>query len=280
MKKNAQGFYLKGYDRVIAIHKLKQNINKYGDKLGKKNILLNKIKKRNIVEFKFKDLTINKINLEEMKKSSKINILNKIIQNNNESQKNNNKNEIKNIQNVSGNEIFQNENINENDILSSSYDYKIKETDLFSKSNFIDSKKGILINNHSKININNNNEFSYLNLFKGNKKSHNFKKNKTCDNFYCILNKDSISLNKNDKYDLKEEKGTIIKPKFLNNIYYNIFSRNKKNYPKFRNLKLGTIPFKVKSECKIIKLGRNFQNENYKQNDSNIKTRTLFYKKY
>ena len=71
----------------MAIHKLKKDINKYGDKLGKKNSLLNKIKTKNIIGNEFKDLTINKIHLEEKKKSFKINILNKIIQNKNENQK-------------------------------------------------------------------------------------------------------------------------------------------------------------------------------------------------
>ena len=284
MKKNVQGFYLRGYDRVMAIHKLKKDINKYGDKLGKKNSLLNKIKTKNIIGNEFKDLTINKIHLEEKKKSFKINILNKIIQNKNENQKDNNKIKIKNLQNLLDNEIFQNENINENDILSSSYDYKLKETDLFSKSNFIDSKKSLLINNnHSKVNINNNNEFSYLNLFKNRKKSHRIiTKNITYNSFYCILNRGAFPINKNAKNDIQDEKEqeSIIKPKFINNSLYNIFSRNKIKIPKFRSLKMGTVPLKVKSECKIVKLGRNFKNENFKQNDTNIKTRTLFYKKY
>ena len=225
MKKNVQGFYLRGYDRVMAIHKLKKDINKYGDKLGKKNSLLNKIKTKNIIGNEFKDLTINKIHLEEKKKSFKINILNKIIQNKNENQKDNNKIKIKNLQNLLDNEIFQNENINENDILSSSYDYKLKETDLFSKSNFIDSKKSLLINNnHSKVNINNNNEFSYLNLFKNRKKSHRIiTKNKTYNSFYCILNRGAFSINKNPKNDIQDEKEqeSIIKPKFINNSLYN-----------------------------------------------------------
>ena len=34
---NNPWFHLKGYDRVRAIYKLQQSINKFGDKLGKKN---------------------------------------------------------------------------------------------------------------------------------------------------------------------------------------------------------------------------------------------------
>ena len=152
--------------------------------------------------------------------------------------KDNNKIKIKNLKNLLDNEIFQNENINENDILSSSYDYKLKETDLFSKSNFIDSKKSLLINNHSKVNINNNNEFSYLNLFKNRKKQHRIiTKTKTYNSFYSILNRGPFPVSKkakNDKQDEKEQE-SIIKPKIINNSLYNIFSRNKIRIPKFKN---------------------------------------------
>jgi len=61
MKKNGINtlwFHLKGYDKVRAIHKLRQSINKFGDKLGKKNNILNNILTKNFISKKFIDLNI------------------------------------------------------------------------------------------------------------------------------------------------------------------------------------------------------------------------------
>ena len=61
MKKNSMNnpwFHLKGYDRVRAIYKLQQSINKFGDKLGKKNNILNNILTKNFISKKFIDLNI------------------------------------------------------------------------------------------------------------------------------------------------------------------------------------------------------------------------------
>ena len=58
--KNAHWFELKGYDRVRAIFKLRKSINKFGDKLGKKNHILNIILKNNITNNKFIDLNITR----------------------------------------------------------------------------------------------------------------------------------------------------------------------------------------------------------------------------
>ena len=56
--KNTFFFHFKGYDRVIAIHKIKKSINKFGDKLGKKNNILKNIKRQDALGKIFVNLTI------------------------------------------------------------------------------------------------------------------------------------------------------------------------------------------------------------------------------
>ena len=63
MKKNVEDIHWiksKGYDRVRAIFKLRKSISQFGDKLGKKNKLLNNILKNNFITNKFNDLNITR----------------------------------------------------------------------------------------------------------------------------------------------------------------------------------------------------------------------------
>lgn len=282
--KNKLDFHFKGYDRVRAIHKIRQSINKFGDKLGKKNKILNGLKRKDIIGNEFINLTISKIKINKIKPPSKITLLDKKVQNSvekdkkEESNKKNkiNKNEIKNL--LEEEKIHnENEHEHEPELLSNSYDYKIKETDLFSQSNKKNNNDNQILNNNNLQNFKNN-EFSYLNLIQNMKRFNIFKKNKTySNNFYNLLNKGVSPINNNYKYDIQDE-NSIIKSKLIKTNYNNIYHHNKMVIPKFRSL--GTKANKVKPNCKIIKLGRNFSTGNIKQNETNIKTRTLFYNKY
>ena len=286
MKNKTPMLHMKGYERVMAIHKLKENIIKYGDRLGRKNKILNNIKKRNMI-FNFVNLTINKINLnEEVKPSHKINLLNKKIQNNEEDYKNEMPINKEKIRTSLINELLKEENLkneNERDKLSNSCDYKIKETDIF--SNIIkkdNSNNQILIDNHPN-SSNKNNKDKNSDLIQNMKNYNSIKKNKTYNNFYNLLNKDFLSNNSNHKNEYQESI-PIIKPTFIKNRKYkNIQYRNKTIIPKFRSLKLGTKPLKMKLNCKVIKLEKKSPTGslgNLKSNDIGIKKRILFYNKY
>ena len=269
MKNKIPMFHLKGYDRVMAIHKLKESINKYGDKLGKKSKILNNIRNRNIIGNNFINLTINKIKLnEEIKPSHKINLINKKIQNNEDDYKIETPIKKKRIKTGIINNLLKEENSkidNEKDILSNSYDYKMRETDIF--SNII--KKDT------------NNKVS--DLIPNMKNYNSIKKNKTYNNFYNLLNKELLSNDSNHKYEYQDQI-PIIKPIFIKQRKYKYINyRNKTIIPKFRSLKLGTKPLKMKLNCKIIKLEKkypSFSIGSNKPNDVVIKKRILFYNKY
>ena len=154
--KNKFDFHFKGYDRVRAIHKIRQSINKFGDKLGKKNKILNGLKRKDIIGNEFINLTISKIKINKIKPPSKITLLDKKVQNSvekdkkEESNKKNkiNKNEIKNL--LEEEKIHnENEHEHEPELLSNSYDYKIKETDLFSQSNKKNNNDNQILNNNN-----------------------------------------------------------------------------------------------------------------------------------
>ena len=270
-------FNLKGYDRVIAIHKLKQNIHKYGDRLGKKHKILNNIERRDTIGYNLINLSINRTKPKEEKSSFKINLLNKkILQslvNDKKFNPNNNNYSIKpELTKTLNDEKFQNEY--ENEILSSSNDYNIRETDLFSPNN------KIFINDISNSKRNKDKNLPHINLFKRKKNVNTIRKNKTQYNNYKLLNKAVSPINNNINKNDIQEKEQVIRSKLKNNKYDSIIFRNKKIIPKFRSLKLGTKFKKTKLNFKIIKLGRNFSTRNLKLNEENIKTRTLFYKKY
>ena len=278
-------FNMKGYDRVRAIYKLKQSINKFGDKLGRKNKLLNKIKRKDKIGHNFINLTINKMPPKDIRPSFTIDILNQKFVDITEDSKNDLSKEEQKAKEEMIESLLNDENIkNENDVLNNSYEYKLKETDLFSQSNQKESNNQILIHDFSNSKNNKNKEFTYLNIIQSMKNFNTVRKNKTYNNdFYNILNKRISPINKND-YKFQNRK-IIIKSKFLNgnntekNKYNKIIFHNKKIIPKFRSLKLGTKP-KMKLNYNVIKLGKNFSIGNIRQNELSIKTRLLFYNKY
>ena len=278
-------FNMKGYDRVRAIYKLKQSINKFGDKLGRKNKLLNKIKRKDKIGHDFINLTINKITPKDIRPSFTIDILNKKFVETTEDSKNDLSKEEHKAKETMIESLLNDENIkNENDVLNNSFEYKLKETDLFSQSNQKESNNQILIHDFSNSKNNKNKEFTYLNIIQSMKNFNTIRKNKTYNNdFYNILNKPMSPINQKD-YKFKDHK-IIIKSKFLNsndtdkNKYNKIIFHNKKIIPKFRSLKLGTKP-KIKLNYNVIKLGNNFSISNIRQNELSIKTRLLFYNKY
>ena len=278
-------FNMKGYDRVRAIYKLKQSINKFGDKLGRKNKLLNKIKRKDKIGHNFINLTINKMPPKDIRPSFTIDVLNQKFVDITEDSKNDLSKEEQKAKEEMIESLLNDENIkNENDVLNNSYEYKLKETDLFSQSNQKESNNQILIHDFSNSKNNKNKEFTYLNIIQSMKNFNTVRKNKTYNNdFYNILNKRISPINKND-YKFQNRK-IIIKSKFLNgnntekNKYNKIIFHNKKIIPKFRSLKLGTKP-KMKLNYNVIKLGKNFSIGNIRQNELSIKTRLLFYNKY
>ena len=278
-------FNMKGYDRVRAIYKLKQSINKFGDKLGRKNKLLNKMKRKDKIGHNFINLTINKMPPKDIRPSFTIDILNQKFVDITEDSKNDLSKEEQKAKEEMIESLLNDENIkNENDVLNNSYEYKLKETDLFSQSNQKESNNQILIHDFSNSKNNKNKEFTYLNIIQSMKNFNTVRKNKTYNNdFYNILNKRISPINKND-YKFQNRK-IIIKSKFLNgnntekNKYNKIIFHNKKIIPKFRSLKLGTKP-KMKLNYNVIKLGKNFSIGNIRQNELSIKTRLLFYNKY
>ena len=278
-------FNMKGYDRVRAIYKLKQSINKFGDKLGRKNKLLNKIQRKDKIGHNFINIIINKIPPKDIRPSFTKNILNKKFMDTTEDSKNDLSKEEQKVKEAFIESLLNDEIIkNENDVLNNSYEYKLKETDLFSQSNQKESSNQILIHDFSNSKNNKNKEFTYLNIIQSMKNFNIVRKNKTYyNNFYNTLNKGISPINKND-YKFQDHKG-IKKSKFLNgnnidkNKYNKIIFHNKKIIPKFRSLKLGTKP-KMKISYNVIKLGRNFSIGNIRQNELSIKTRLLFYNKY
>ena len=110
MKKNSCNFLwlqLKGYDRVRAIHKLKKEINKFGDKLGKKNNILNQIMHRDLYKYQLNDLNITRF----YPKPKQIYFSNDLIKSihyksNSEEIKNNYNNEPKLFENTATKEII------------------------------------------------------------------------------------------------------------------------------------------------------------------------------
>ena len=278
-------FNMKGYDRVRAIYKLKQSINKFGDKLGRKNKLLNKIQRKDKIGHNFINIIINKIPPKDIRPSFTKDILNKKFVDITEDSKNDLSKEEQKVKEAFIESLLNDEIIkNENDVLNNSYEYKLKETDLFSQSNQKESSNQILIHDFSNSKNNKNKEFTYLNIIQSMKNFNIVRKNKTYyNNFYNTLNKGISPINKND-YKFQDHKG-IKKSKFLNgnnidkNKYNKIIFHNKKIIPKFRSLKLGTKP-KMKISYNVIKLGRNFSIGNIRQNELSIKTRILFYNKY
>jgi hypothetical protein len=288
MKYHNINFNLKGYDKVIAIHKLKQSIDKFGDKSGKKNALLNTIRKKNIMGNSFLDLKINRLEQKELKHSVRIHLLNKNFQNDfkykNEGYTENDKNNSSQIK-----KLLNNDKIKiENETLNNSYDEKIKKNNFFSENN----KKDDSNNNFSSLNNNSINnkgkDYLCLNLFQGMKKFYTLRKNKTYNHFYYLLNnndssassqfgriftdKDKIINIQNSPINYNSNSGT-----HKSMLYKKILFTNKNIAHKF---KYGPKP-KIKINCKLVNLGGgSLSTGNINQKKPSIKNRTLFRTKY
>ena len=288
MKYHNIKFNLKGYDRVIAIHKLKQSIDKFGDKSGRKNALLNTIRKKNIIGNSFIDLKINKLDQKEPNHSVRIHLLNKNFRND-FNYKNGGYTENDKINSSQIKKLLNNDKIKiENETQSNSYEETIKKNDFFSQINKRDDSN----NNFSSLNNNyiknKDNENLFLNLFQGMRNFYTLRKNKTYNHFYNILNNnDNSTSNKIGSIIIDKEKIMSIKnsPNNYNNnnianqsiLYKRILFTNKNIAHKF---KYGPKP-RIKLNCKIVNLGGgNFSTGNINQNKTSIKNRTFFCKKY
>ena len=274
---NTINFNMKGYDRVRAIYKLKQSINKFGDRLGRKNKLLNEIKRSDNIGNDFINLTINKVQPKNSRSTLFFNIFKKRSNDSVEKNKNDSyKEECKG----KGYEFEFNENKNQNgnELLNNSYDIKFKETGLLSHSNRNSSNN---YQNDFSDYRNQQKKLSFIKI-KQNLKRNHIVNHKKCDNdihYQSSLNKNISEINKKIFHKIEihnNDKGSIYSA--VNYNYITLVDKNK-NAVKYRNLKLGTKP-KMKIKYNIIKLGRHFSNYNINQSDINIKSRLLFYNKY
>jgi hypothetical protein len=270
---------MKGYDRVRAIHKLKQSINKFGDRLGRKNKLLNEIKRNDNIGNDFINLTINKVQPKNSRSTLFFNIFKNRTNNSAEKNKNDSsKEECKD----KGYEFELNKRKNQkgNELLNNSYDIKLKETGFLSQTNRNSSNNyKTLVNDFSDYRKQQK-QLSFIKIIQNLKKI-NILNNKTCDNdihYQSSLNKNISQINK--KIFHKIEIHNNIKRNIHSVVNYNYIALadKSKNTVKYRNLKLGTKP-KMKIKYNIIKLGRNFSNYNMNHSDINIKSRILFYNK-
>ena len=155
MKKNSFDFLwlqLKGYDRVRAIYKLRKNINKFGDKLGKKNMILNNILHKDLIGYKFMDLNITRF----FPKEKKINFSNDLIKSQNP---NPNSEEIKNNNNDEEQKLLidQTTKIIVKNLIKSKENKRKSETLSNSSEDKIKNKYFTKIRNENVINNNDNN---------------------------------------------------------------------------------------------------------------------------
>lgn len=288
MKYHNIKFNLKGYDRVMAIHKLKQSIDKFGDKSGRKNALLNTIRKKNIIGNSFIDLKINKLELKEPKNSVRIHLLNKNSQND-FNYKNGGFTENDKINSSQIKKILNNDKIKvENETQSNSYDEKIKKNDFFAQNKIKDDPNYNFSSLNYNFNNNNRNEYLFLNLIQRMRNFYTLRKSKTYNHFYNLLSiNDNSSSNKIGSLFIDKEKIMNIKNSEINysnnsDIHKNIFFKkilftNKNIAHKF---KYGPKP-KINLNCKLVNLGGgSLSTGDINHNKPNIKNRTLFFMKY
>ena len=281
-------FNLKGYDRVIAIHKLKKSIDKFGDKTGRKNALLNTIRKKDFLGNSFIDLKINKLEQKEPKHSIRIHLLNKNFQND-FNYKNGGLTENDKINSSQIKHLLNNDKIKvENETQSNSYDEKIKKNDFFLRNNnrYDSNYNSSSLNNNS--NNNKGNDYLFLNLNQGMRNNSTLRKNKTYNHFYNLLNNnDNSSKNKSENIFKNKEKIINIKNSLFNYnsnntmhnsiLYKKILFSNKNIAHKF---KYGPKQ-KIKLNCKLVNLGGgSLSTGNINQKKPSIKNRTLFCTKY
>ena len=290
MKKNSFDFLwlqLKGYDRVRAIYKLRKNINKFGDKLGKKNMILNNILHKDLIGYKFMDLNITRF----FPKEKKINFSNDLIKSQNP---NPNSEEIKNNNNDEEQKLLidQTTKIIVKNLIKSKENKRKSETLSNSSEDKIKNKYFTKIRNEKVINNNDNNgdsmkanSFKPKNIIQNYKLFHSSKNNKTSIEFYSPKRNHSFKsdynispkhFNKNfDIINLIQENENIQNQKpLVNNSNINMSLYNKKIIPKIHILKLRT-------NKNTIKLQKNYSTTSINHfNNIHPKSRNSLPKKY
>ena len=290
MKKNSFDFLwlqLKGYDRVRAIYKLRKNINKFGDKLGKKNMILNNILHKDLIGYKFMDLNITGF----FPKEKKINFSNNLIKSQNP---NPNSEEIKNNNNDEEQKLLidQTTKIIVKNLIKSKENKRKSETLSNSSEDKIKNKYFTKIRNEKVINNNDNNgdsmkanSFKPKNIIQNYKLFHSSKNNKTSIEFYSPKRNHSFKsdynispkhFNKNfDIINLIQENENIQNQKpLVNNSNINMSLYNKKIIPKIHILKLRT-------NKNTIKLQKNYSTTSINHfNNIHPKSRNSLPKKY
>ena len=291
MKKNSFDFLwlqLKGYDRVRAIYKLRKNINKFGDKLGKKNMILNNILHKDLIGYKFMDLNITRF----FPKEKKINFSNDLIKSQNP---NPNSEEIKNNNNDEEQKLLidQTTKIIVKNLIKSKENKRKSETLSNSSEDKIKNKYFTKIRNEKVINNNDNNNgdsmkansFKPKNIIQNYKLFHSSKNNKTSIEFYSPKRNHSFKsdynispkhFNKNfDITNLIQENENIQNQKpLVNNSNINMSLYNKKIIPKIHILKLRT-------NKNTIKLQKNYSTTSINHfNNIHPKSRNSLPKKY
>ena len=290
MKKNSFDFLwlqLKGYDRVRAIYKLRKNINKFGDKLGKKNMILNNILHKDLIGYKFMDLNITRF----FPKEKKIIFSNDLIKSQNP---NPNSEEIKNNNNDEEQKLLidQTTKIIVKNLIKSKENKRKSETLSNSSEDKIKNKYFTKIRNEKVINNNDNNgdsmkanSFKPKNIIQNYKLFHSSKNNKTSIEFYSPKRNHSFKsdynispkhFNKNfDIINLIQENENIQNQKpLVNNSNINMSLYNKKIIPKIHILKLRT-------NKNTIKLQKNYSTTSINHfNNIHPKSRNSLPKKY
>ena len=286
MKKNSNDllwFQLKGYDRVRAIYKLKKDINKYGDKLGKKNNILKNILHKGLKSYIFMDLNITRL----YPKTKPIQFSNDLIKNKHNSDEVKNNSEQKLIidqttKTIITNALNNQENQGNSDYSNNSPKVKIKNK-YFSK---IKSEKNIL-NDNKKIE---NDDSVKKKLFNKKNVNQNYKffqqvnRNKTSNAFFSQsrTNIDKSHLNISPKKNkenpelinfIQRHENVQNQKLLVNTNNKNMSLYNKKNIPKIQILKFK----KNKNSISSNKSDSSFNNDAPKMR---TQTRNLNVKKY
>ena len=298
MKKNkfdALWFQLKGYDKVRAIYKLRKSINKFGDKLGKKNILLNNILNKNLIKNNISDLNITRFYpLEKQIYFSNALIKSKHYNPNNnkylEDIKINDNTEVKSILEQDNKIIVRNrlkikENNKKSGTLTISSEYKIKNKYFYRKN--IENKK-INVNNEieskgnkNKTPLKNKGLVKMPSIFQPIRKSRTYSDFFSASDSYKDFYSNNISpKNKNNDIenfvkDKKKENNNNNQKSNIQNININMSLYKKKIIPKIQILQF-------RSNQNRIRLQKNFSTSSINNKTYNTsKTRNnFFYKKY
>lgn len=286
MKKNSNDllwFQLKGYDRVRAIYKLKKDINKYGDKLGKKNNILKNILHKDLKSYLFMDLNITRL----YPKTKPIQFSNDLIKNKHNSDEVKNNSEQKLIidqttKTIITNALNNQENQGNSDYSNNSPKVKIKNK-YFSK---IKSEKNIL-NDNNKIENDDSVKkmlFNKKNVNQNSKFFQQVNRNKTSNAFFSQsrTNIDKSHLNISPKKN-KEN------PELINFIQRHENVQNQKLLVNTNNKNMSLYNKKNIPKIQILKFKKNKNSISSNKSDSSInndapkmrtQTRNLNVKKY